>query len=164
MIYTGVGSRETPSDILRVIEKLAANFGKKGHTLRSGGAEGADSSFELGCRSVAGSMEIYLPWYKFNGNRSPLFTITEEAYKIASRIHPCWEACTPAARKLHARNCYQVLGRNLNQPSDLLICWTKNGQSVGGTRTAIELAKEHKIPIVNLANKETVQWIIKEFL
>ena len=52
--YSGIGSRETPDNVLVVMEKLGAAFAKKGFVLRSGGADGADSAFERGCDSANG--------------------------------------------------------------------------------------------------------------
>lgn len=55
--YTGVGSRETPEEILKVMEDLAFNLRETGWILRSGGAEGADTAFEV---NSYGSSEIYV--------------------------------------------------------------------------------------------------------
>lgn len=149
--YTGIGSRETPKDFLLVIHKIALHLADKGYILRSGGADGADKAFEEGCFSAGGSQEIYLPWKGFNGNPSPLFKVTKEALELAAKIHPSWSKLRQGARKLHARNCYQCIGYDLKTPSDLLICWTKGGAKIGGTRTAVVLAEQYNIPVYNLA-------------
>ena len=52
--YTGVGSRETPSDILEVMESVGYALASQGWTLRSGGAVGADQAFERGMFRFAG--------------------------------------------------------------------------------------------------------------
>jgi hypothetical protein len=39
--YAGIGSRETPKDILDLISKIAIKLESLGYTLRSGGADGA---------------------------------------------------------------------------------------------------------------------------
>ncbi len=157
--YTGVGSRQTPQPVLEQMEALAACLARAGFVLRSGGAEGADTAFERGARGVAGSqMQIYLPWRRFNGNPSPLYTVDRRALDVASRTHPAWHRLSQAARKLHGRNCYQVLGLNLDAPSLFLACWTADGcesartrsASTGGTGTAIELAERHGVPVFNL--------------
>ena len=66
--YTGVGSRETPKDVLDLMEKIAYKLSKKGWILRSGGAEGADSAFFQGCEKYSSTpiAEIYIPWNGFN--------------------------------------------------------------------------------------------------
>lgn len=157
--YTGVGSRETPEPVLRQMEALAACLARAGFILRSGGAEGADTAFERGARGVDGSrMQIYLPWRGFNGNSSPLYTVEGRALEVTRRVHPAWHRLSPAARKLHGRNCYQVLGLNLDAPSLFLVCWTGEGcesartrtARTGGTGTAIELAERHGVPVFNL--------------
>ena len=56
--YAGVGSRETPLDVLKTMWKIGNYLATKGYTLRSGGAKGADTAFENGCDSVIGSKEI----------------------------------------------------------------------------------------------------------
>lgn len=46
MTYAGIGSRETPMEILELMTKASAWLGAKGYTLQSGGAIGADMAFE----------------------------------------------------------------------------------------------------------------------
>lgn len=157
--YTGVGSRETPPQILKIMAQLAAVLAADGWILRSGAADGADSAFEQGAGSKT---EIFIPWPKFNGHNSQRYP-SARAMEIAAAIHPAWERCSQGARKLHARNIHQVLGPELNRPSDALICWTRNGELVGGTATAIRLAMRNNIPVYNLGNPNcTPQYIIGE--
>ena len=66
--YTGVGSRETPPDIMRAMYHFAKNMANRGQILRTGGAQGADNAFAEGAlKSVNQLVEIYLPWQGFNG-------------------------------------------------------------------------------------------------
>lgn len=46
MTYAGIGSRETPMEVLELMTKASAWLGTKGYTLQSGGAIGADMAFE----------------------------------------------------------------------------------------------------------------------
>lgn len=149
--YSGVGSRDTPENVLKIMELHGEIFASRGWLLRSGAAEGADQAFERGCDKVAGSKkEIFLPWYRFNNHTSKLNTVCDTARTMASKIHPAWENCSESARKMHGRNIYQVLGRNMDDPVDLIICWTKGGKEIGGTATAIRLAKFLGIDVLNL--------------
>jgi len=50
----------------------------------------------------------------------------------------------------YARNAMQVLGPNLSDPSSVVYAWTPEGREVGGTRIALDYAKERGIPIRNL--------------
>ena len=67
---------------------------------------------------------------------------------------------------MHSRNCHQILGYDLKSPVDAVICWTPNGNVVGGTRTALMIAMRAGIPIFNLgcADKDVVLQEIKSFL
>ena len=157
--YTGVGSRKTPEPILVLMQTLAQALSSLGFTLRSGAAEGADSAFEAGSGEAK---EIYLPWRGFNGNSSQFYVITDEALELAAKVHPAWNRLSPAARKLHARNCYQVLGAALDAPSQFLVCWTPDGavhprectRATGGTGTAIRLAALYGVPVFNLSRAD----------
>lgn len=183
--YTGVGSRETPQDIQDLMARLAYKLASEGYGLRSGGAEGADQAFERGWWShrmsrdigySANDYECYIPWSGFEDHTATSHDgccilpsdvhveVERQAEKIASEIHPAWGNCTQGARKLHTRNVYQVLGRHLDAPSSMLVCWAKiakGGNISGGTATAWNLAKKHGVPCFNLADPEHFQRITK---
>ncbi len=155
--YAGIGSRQTPDNVLVVMEKLAAAFAKKGFVLRSGGAEGADSAFERGCDAGGGKKEIYLPWKGFNGNNSDLYNLCDEAFQIAWDFHPNLYGTTGGTQKLMARNTYQVLGLDCKTKADFIVCYCPldtKGNWRGGTSQALRIAKSYKIPIFNLLSKE----------
>lgn len=158
--YCGVGSRETPAEVQAEMADLAAALASAGFALRSGGADGADLAFETGCDRVNGPKCIFIPWKGFNQSTSTLVGVTQEALDMAQTVHPSWYRLQDGARKLHARNCYQVLGRSLDVPAELTICWTADGcesrkqrtAQTGGTATAIVLSERHSVPVFNLKN------------
>lgn len=164
MFYTGIGSRETPKDTLKTMTQLAKDLDLIGYTLRSGGADGADDYFERG----ATRKEIYLPWKMFNNNPSPLFKISQEAMALASEHHPAWDKLKDAVKKLMARNSTQVLGLELDTPSDFVVCWTPDGceshltrtAATGGTGLAITVASKRGIPIYNLQNQDSIDSLL----
>lgn len=161
--YTGIGSRNTPPEILKRMTQLAKHFEYMGFTLRSGAADGADTAFEIGVNDPI-KKEIYLPWKNFNGNQSSYFDISQEAFKLADTLHPVFKSLKPAIQRLHARNTYQVLGNDLNTPSLFLVCYTPCGSeeestltsSSGGTATAIKLACRKNIPVFNLQKHDAI--------
>lgn len=148
--YTGVGSRSTPEDIMYIIGKLAKKLANNGWIVRSGGAIGADRAFEAGAISVGGGRMIYYPQ---DANAASM--------DMASKVHPAWNKCSDYVKKLHARNCFQVLGIDLNTPSSFLVCWTPGGADVGGTRTAIVIARNNNIEVINLGIKHQLDRIVK---
>lgn len=60
---------------------------------------------------------------------------------------------------LMRRNIYQVLGKDLNTPSEFVICWTKNGQLAGGTSFAMRVAYEWKVPVYNLFYQKDIDTV-----
>lgn len=163
--YTGIGSRDTPEEILSFMYELAQTLYKAGYTLRSGGAPGADQAFEFGVADLYDEdygwkcHEIYLPWANFETDRRswlrPLrMKPQEEAYEIAAIYHPRWKFLTPGAMSLHARNVHQVLGYDVNEPelSEFIVCWTKDAKGGGGTGQAIRIAKAYDLPVYDLCD------------
>lgn len=160
--YAGIGSRSAPQDTLSFFEALAVALADEKYILRSGGAEGADSAFEFG--AISCDAEIYLPGKSFNGRYADgqtYFDCTKlhnwsEAISIAKHYHPAPHNLSAYALKLMARNSYQVLGLDLETPSNFLVCWTPNGKEIGGTSQAIRIAKDHGIKIFNFGNEELI--------
>lgn len=150
--YSGIGSRNAPSEILNEMFKLGAFLANKNFILRSGAAEGSDEAFEKGCNSEYGLKEIYLPWKKFNGSNSHLYYENynnfKEALKISSKFHPCWNKLSIADKCLLGRNVYQVLGQDLQTLSNFVICYTDD-KKTGGTKHTLRIAKSYNIPIFN---------------
>lgn len=155
-IYTGIGSRKTPDHVLELMRRLGVILAGEEWILRSGAAEGADTYFELGCDQGEGNKEIYLPWDGFNrryaSERGVVIGANHRTEMLAAEVHPNWSACSRGARALHARNVGQILGPHLNQPTDLVICWTPNGNKSGGTGQAIRLAERMGITVHDLGN------------
>lgn len=164
--YAGIGSRETPDDVLALMESLGLRLARDGWTLRSGGAPGADSAFERGAmRGMDQELlepwpEIYLPWPNFNGRPDGPDRVVaqQEAFEIASRHHPAWFRLSRGAKMLHARNVHQVLGPNVAEPtpSKFVLCWTKGGKGGGGTGQAIRVAGVYGVPVYDLGVPEVL--------
>ena len=94
LYYAGIGSRNTPNEILSLLTSLAEQLALKGYILRSGGAKGADSAFEKGCDKVHGNKEIFLPWKNFENNTSSLFInsiIPNDLITIAKEFYPSFD-------------------------------------------------------------------------
>lgn len=157
--YAGIGSRETPADVLDLMYVAGVFFGRS-YILRTGGAQGADSAFLQGCVTVDGLAELYLPWRGFNNIRADMLPEcveiidepTADAYAIAEQHHPNWRSMGRGARRLHARNTHQILGRDCHTPVDFVLCWTVDASGAGGTGQAIRIAQAHGIRVLDLGD------------
>lgn len=135
MFYTGIGSRQTPYDIQCAMYVLGKFLAKKSFVLRSGGDNAAAAAFEMGCDLADGKKEIYLD---------------EGAFTADVRL------------------AKQLLGADLNTPSSFVICWTPDGpdgKDIGGTRTAIVLARHCNIPVFHLTDhnlQQIMDWVNHE--
>jgi hypothetical protein len=172
IIITGIGSRSTPPEALAKIAEIAKYFSSLNCMLRSGGAQGADTAFSSNWWG-GGPQRIFIPWEGFQGkfsNNSPHPDdcyyyisdpdIRQQASDMLKDIHPAWNSLKPAVKLLHIRNVYQVLGANLDRPSDAVVYWAPNyfnGQVKGGTATAVHLAWKLGIPTFNIRKPEELQ-------
>ena len=150
--YAGIGARATPPSILTAMTVMAGWLARQGWHLNSGGAAGADSAFADG--APAGRRTLYLPWSRYNGCTGPDCRVLSPSdlpscMAIAARLHPAWDRCSPAVRKLHARNA-AILGAGLDRPVDAVVAWTPGGRITGGTGMGIRIAIEAGIPVLNL--------------
>lgn len=163
--YTGVGSRKAPKSALRKMIYFGKRLAKHGAILRSGACRGPDRAFEIGCDSVNGPKEIYLPFagYEDREEEESVYIrgACSEARKMAQAVHPAWFVCQEASMCFHTRNVYQFFGLDLETPSRFVICWTPGGFMEGGTRTVMELARIHRIPVFNLGS---YSWDLKEII
>jgi len=179
---TGVGSRDTPPNACRLLTIFAGVTYSLGYQWRSGGAKGADEAIEHGVLTHPHyrpgtaltdlSLEIYLPWNGFapiqGGPKkyedfsrgyinTPLLSPYEHAKDAITYYHPLGDRIREkrGVWALHTRNMFQPLGQDLKTPSERLYCWAplKGEDDIeGGTRTAWQVARKHRIPTVNLYN------------
>ena len=152
LVYAGIGSRATPRAVLETMTVMAAWLARKGWHLHTGGAAGADSAFAAG--APPGQRTLFLPWPGYRGNAAPdCRTLSadrmDRCLSIASALHPAWHRCSPAARKLHARNA-AILAADTATPVDAVVAFTVAGAVKGGTGMGIRIARSRGIPVLNL--------------
>ena len=159
LIYAGIGSRTTPDEMLAIMQDAACHLDSMDWMLRSGHARGADQAFENG----SGLKEIHLPWPGYNGayvgstnNGDVEYLIpkrTKELLVAAEKHHPAWDRLTTSVKNLMVRNTSIILGRDLKEPADMVVCWTSGGLAQGGTGQGIRIANGYNIPVFDLAIK-----------
>lgn len=158
--YTGVGARITPTPVCDFMTNVAEKANSLGLILRSGGnPRGADYAFEQGAGSLK---EIYT-------KRSAL---PAKAFEIAKAHHKVFEYLPLWHQLLLTRNVLAVLGKDCDDPSSFLLCWTqdamtkKEHRSVnsGGTGHTIDIALTYGVPVYNLNVPEHLEYIKNTFL
>jgi len=149
MIYSGVGARKTPLEILNIMYAFAFEASQQGHVLRSGGAIGADDAFGNGAKDGGTLPEIFTV---LSGDA------TQQKWWMdySAALHPAWDKCGQYARQLHARNVPIVLGSTLTEHSDFVVCWSPNAAIIGGTGQTIRIAHYNHIEVLNLARPNDI--------
>lgn len=152
--YAGVGSRECPPNICKEMTLIASELEDMGYWLRSGGAIGADFSFQKGVKKNA---EIWLPTKDFNQDFQdqfpqhiyPMVAPDDiEAWKSVDEFHPDPNKLSDFGRQAMARNWKQIFGDGI--ASEFVICWTPEGKFKGGTAQALRISEHFEIPIYNM--------------
>lgn len=164
-IITIIGSRQTPTELLAFMRKVAYWSIKRGIIVRSGKAGGADAAAIYGCMDAQAANELnalpemYIPWSGFGDNDmtkqwDSVQGNNPAAAVIAENTHPAWGRCSQGAKKLHTRNACQILGATLDTPSDIVLyyCKERGGMPTGGTATAVNLATKHGCSTINMLN------------
>jgi len=165
--YAGIGSRQTPSDILSLMSLTAKALAIDGYTLNTGACKGADQAFAEGAVSSNGNVNLMLPWNTYEAGwsigiahsgtvRTTVFdkAVHGEAEASVNLYHPAPHRLSQGVRKLHARNYLIVDG------VDFIICWTPGGEITGGTGMALRIAKSKNIPVYNFGNENVKQAFI----
>ena len=162
--YAGVGARATPDHVLTLMTQVARQLEQSGWRLRTGGAVGADKAFAAGVHGPAKTE--FLPWPGYNNITGPSARPLSRAelnicLEIAAENHPAWHKCSPAARKLHARNVAIVAGPYADTPCRAMLVWTPGARVTGGSGTAIRIARHFDVPVLNLYRPVSLEQIIE---
>lgn len=174
--YTGIGSREAPLPILKRAHELGKVLALKGFIGRSGKAEGMDEAFMKGFGAAGvGRFVNYLPYPSFRESLNcPVgcidishypVNVWKEAVLISRDVYgKGWFEITPGARDLHTRNVFQVLGDDLQTPSEFVLYWAEpKGRNAvkGGTNTAFQVAKMFNVKRFNVSNSLLLRLLIE---
>ncbi len=171
MTYAGIGSRETPDEVLEVMTKAAQWLASKGYKLQTGykrktgdriKEEGADKAFSIGAKNK----ELFGP-----------DMANDKTIAIAHEVYPnlkgMWEYTynkwvetvgetkakeyADGAINLQARNTFQVFGASLDTPVDFVLFYAEETSNPlrpkGGTGQAVEMARRKGIPTINMMDK-----------
>ena len=147
--YAGIGSRRTPTPMIAAARPSSRRGWLSGATCSAPATRPAPtrrSSAEptatprSTCRGRPSRPRSPAPPATCSRHPSP------QAVDMAAAHHPAWERLGRGPRSLHARNCHQILGRDLDAPACFVVCWTPDGAtttpgpSTGGTGQALRIA------------------------
>ncbi|WYA83515.1 DprA-like DNA recombination-mediator protein [Proteus phage vB_PMC-PL1] len=176
-VYTGIGSRKAPLHKQREARYLAYLLNTIiGLKLRSGRAEGMDYAFQQGA-STGGRVphsalpyrecaEIFIPKLSFGkefGDQGlcklvPKYGLLREKLEALVYVHHKYgDTLKGFALEAHCRNMQQVLGYELDDPTDFVVYWApedKFGMAKGGTATAVSVAISYGIPVFNMLHDD----------
>jgi len=138
--FAGCGARKSPPEIKNLMTRIASYLCANNWVLRSGGAYGADTAFEIGCDSINGRKEIF----------TVESNIPSQAFEIAKQFHPVWDNLNDYVKRLHGRNSMIILGPDLKTPVNFVVCYTADGKFSGGTGIGMHIATKYNIPVFNL--------------
>lgn len=182
---TIIGSRSIPDTHSQMLSDIGCIQTSRRYCIRSGGAAGSDEAGHQGAlrspRFAEVGVEIYLPWNGFK--REGLDTLYHDPSKgifDASRFHNIeaakaiafhargsWNGLGRGGIGLHTRNAYQPLGMNLDTPSETVVCYAepvgKGGGVKGGTNTAVRIALNHAIRVINIYKDSDYQ-LMRQFI
>lgn len=162
---TFVGSRKITREGLAIGLQAKDILIRNVRILRSGNALGFDQIVSMYVPNQ--QKELYLPYAGFGPFLSKEikilipdthWTTYEKAKEMVWKYHPVHEKLPKSILSYLIRDVYQVLGKDLNHPSDVVVCWTPDGatcatmctRQTGGTAMAIRIADAHGIPVFNL--------------
>lgn len=158
LIYTGIGPRNAPSNVLEVCREIGAYMAQRSWILRTGAgsdgvSSGCDLAFRKGCESEAGTSpkpyghlaEIYcssetpstdcLRFYENCPATHKFFKGSDMIAKALVRaLHPLKKKLAPGHLELHSRNVHQQVGASCNtcKRSHLTILWSPKGEPTDG--------------------------------
>ena len=165
-VITGIGSRNTPTNVLLAMEQIGAWCKKNKIYVRSGHADGADYAFEKGAQEYT---LVYLPWNTFNSQLPILgkhIEFPSEDLRLLSFCKQIVNDCHPAADKLTnihwkfmIRNVLQLSGYQQTHYSSAVVLYADvrddifgKEQVQGGSNLVFQFARKRGIPIFNFAS------------
>jgi hypothetical protein len=168
MTYAGIGSRQTPQEVLDKMTEVAKYLDNLGYTLQTGftfknketnlDEEGADKAFSDGSKNkiLFGPYGIRKTVKGIVSADTYNEAVTEKSSAIVKEVHPAPDRLSPGAIKLMARNTNQIFGKDLSSTVDFVLFYAKETSNplrpAGGTGQAVEMARRKGIPTINMAD------------
>lgn len=183
MIYVGIGTNDVPQEILYLMSFISNFLSKKGYILRTKGSTASEKEFLKAHNYFNTKKEIFIPTQTYKDiecNNIDIFCLKSSyvdynnAEIVARKIwnntnNISYDKLDNFTKSYLIINIFLIMGRFLNEPTNLLIYWGKCQHNTIGH--LIEVAKYYNsfneyninIKILNLAIREDIEKI-KELL
>lgn len=156
LVYSGVGSRQTPDNILRAMGLVSGELAKRNWHLRSGGAKGADRVFERFALKNFTSYRPINPYELTSVIDFSDFPPTVDEIKFIKAHYKSYDYKSDYIKGLQIRNGRILRGLGPDYlHSKFVVCWTEGGKDIGGTGVTIRMAHTLNIPVFNLGAGDT---------
>lgn len=177
--FAGVGSRETPKNIMELMIRLGRTATDLGYKFRSGDAYNADKAFWYGVQQskkfedIGAEIIIIEDGFRGRTTDEKIFydysklsqDIKDQCMEIAKGVRGSFHGLNEMGIALHSRNVVQIKGLDLKSNVDILFLYAplnRNGRVKGGTATAHDLAVKEEVPVIkNLYIDEDYQWCVE---
>lgn len=157
-----------PEEVEEKFLEIAKILGAKGYTFRHNG--NVDDRLQNAILKIEDlKVESYLPWKKFNIDiKKPVITSpSEKGYGIAFNSHKVFTKLPPAIRAILANQVHTLLGKECNDPVNLLIGYSSCGSEAivkdmdykksGNLTFFLKVCGDANIPVFNLKSDTAIK-------
>lgn len=167
-VATFTGTNKLPADIKEKILEISKILLTKGYKFRHYGAADDELQNEIVSLEM-GTKETYLPWKKFNSNiTKPYLSLgSGTAYGIAISNHKVFMKLPASVRAILANQVHVMLGKECDNPIDLLLAYTACGSEhigkgmdykvTGSLTFFLTVCGESNIPVYNLKKEDCIK-------
>lgn len=161
-----------PDTIVEKFVAIAKGLSKKGYTFRHYGSN--TNNLQNKILEIDGiNVQSFLPFSKFNQNiTNPVCKFpTPSAYGVMVGLHNNFYKCVPALRAILSSYANAALGKECNDPADLIILYNPSGLEILGKDTDytnsgnvpifIKLCKAANIPYFNIGKEENIGKLVE---
>ena len=168
--FTVYDNGKIPDDKLELLKKVANGLFSKGYIYRS--PDDTKSKTDEAIRAIEGArVKLFKPFSKFTGSDQGYQVESKEttrlAYEIACGIKKNFIELKDIIRCFYARTVQTLLGKDCDDPSNILIIYTPEGtttfskafkvDNAGNVIFPMQIAIKSNIPICNLGSDKFLE-------
>lgn len=168
--FTVYDNGKIPDDKLELLKKVANGLFSKGYIYRS--PDDTKSKTDEAIRAIEGArVKLFKPFSKFTGSDQGYQVESKEttrlAYEIACGVKKNFIELKDIIRCFYARTVQTLLGKDCDDPSNILIIYTPEGtttfskafkvENAGNVIFPMQIAIKSNIPICNLGSDKFLE-------